>query len=161
MYTIKRRDFIFSIAATTMVPAAHAADTYPSRPIRLVVPYPPRGRYRHRRPCAWREIKRESGQPIVVDNRGGAGGVLGTEIVAKAVPDGYTLLLVPTSHVINPSIYAKLPYDTAKDFAPITMVASAPILMAVNPRVPAETVSGFVEAAKASPKAIGNYGSAG
>jgi tripartite-type tricarboxylate transporter receptor subunit TctC len=101
------------------------------------------------------------GQPIVVENRGGAGGVLGTEIVAKAVPDGYTLLLVPTSHVINPSIYAKLPYDTAKDFAPITMVASAPILMALNPRVPAETVSGFVEAAKASPKAIGNYGSAG
>jgi tripartite-type tricarboxylate transporter receptor subunit TctC len=101
------------------------------------------------------------GQPIVVDNRGGAGGVLGTEIVAKAVPDGYTLLLVPTSHVINPSIYAKLPYDTAKDFAPIRMVASAPILMAVNPRVLAETVRAFVEAAKANPKAIGNYGSAG
>jgi hypothetical protein len=119
------------------------------------------GWYRHRRPCSRREIKRNLGQPIVVDNRGGAGGVLGTEIVAKAVPDGYTLLLVPTRHVINPSIYAKLPYDTAKDFAPITMVASDHILMAVNPRVPAETVGSFVEAAKANPKAIGNYGSAG
>ena len=100
-------------------------------------------------------------QPIVVDNRGGAGGVLGTEVVAKAAPDGYTLLLVPTSHVINPSIYAKLPYDTVKAFAPITMVASAAILMAVNPRVPATTVHGFVDAAKADPKGIANFGSAG
>jgi tripartite-type tricarboxylate transporter receptor subunit TctC len=162
MYTIKRRDLIiFSIAATTMVPAAHAADTYPSRPIRLVVPYPPGGGTDIVGRVLGEKLSASLGQPIVVDNRGGAGGVLGTEIVAKAVPDGYTLLLVPTSHVINPSIYAKLPYDTAKDFAPITLVASAPILMAVNPRVPAETLRGFVEAAKASPKAIGNYGSAG
>ena len=162
MYTIKRRDLIiFSIAATTMVPAAHAADTYPSRPIRLIVPYPPGGGTDIVGRVLGEKLSASLGQPIVVDNRGGAGGVLGTEIVAKTVPDGYTLLLAPTSHVINPSIYAKLPYDTAKDFAPITMVASAPILMAVNPRVPAETVSGFVEAAKASPKAIGNYGSAG
>jgi tripartite-type tricarboxylate transporter receptor subunit TctC len=161
MYTIKRRDFIFSIAATTMVPAAHAADTYPSRPIRLVVPYPPGGGTDIVGRVLGEKLSASLGQPIIVDNRGGAGGILGTEIVAKAVPDGYTLLLVPTSHVINPSIYAKLPYDTAKDFAPITLVASAPILMAVNPRVPAETLRGFVEAAKASPKAIGNYGSAG
>jgi tripartite-type tricarboxylate transporter receptor subunit TctC len=162
MYTIKRRDFIIlSIAATTMVPAVHAADTYPNRPIRLIVPYPPGGGTDIVGRVLGEKLSASLGQPIVVDNRGGAGGVLGTEIVAKAVPDGYTLLLVPTSHVINPSIYAKLPYDTANDFAPITMVASAPILMAVNPRVPAETVRSFVEAAKANPKAIGNYGSAG
>jgi tripartite-type tricarboxylate transporter receptor subunit TctC len=163
MYTIKRRDFIIlAIAATMMVPvAAHAADTFPSRPIRLIVPYPPGGGTDIVGRVLGEKLGASLGQPIVVDNRGGAGGVLGTEIVAKAVPDGYTLLLVPTSHVINPSIYAKLPYDTAKDFAPITMVASAPILMAVNLRVPAETVRGFVEAAKANPKTIGNYGSAG
>jgi tripartite-type tricarboxylate transporter receptor subunit TctC len=101
------------------------------------------------------------GQPLVIDNRGGAGGTIGTALAAKSAPDGYTLLLVPTSHVINPSIYAKLPYDTEKDFAPITMVASAAILMAVNPSVPAETVRGFVEAAKASPQALADYGSAG
>jgi tripartite-type tricarboxylate transporter receptor subunit TctC len=101
------------------------------------------------------------GQPVVIDNRGGAGGTLGTAAAAKSAPDGYTLLLVPTSHVINPSIYAKLPFDTEKDFAPITMVASAAILMAVHPRVPADTVRGFVEAAKASPRALANYGSAG
>ena len=101
------------------------------------------------------------GQPFVIDNRGGAGGTLGTALGAKSPPDGYTLLLVPTSHVINPSIYAKLPYDTEKDFAPITMVASAAILMAVNPRVPGDTMRGFIEAAKARPQAIANYGSAG
>jgi len=97
----------------------------------------------------------------VIDNRGGAGGLLGTGLAARAAPDGYTLLLVPTSHVINPSIYAKLPYDTIQDFAPITMVASSAILMAVNPRVPADSVKAFVAAAKADPKAIANYGSAG
>jgi tripartite-type tricarboxylate transporter receptor subunit TctC len=101
------------------------------------------------------------GQPVVIDNRGGAGGTLGTAVAAKSAPDGYTLLLVPTSHVINPSIYAKLPYDTEKDFAPITMVASAAILMAVNPRVPGATIQGFIEAAKAKPQSIANYGSAG
>jgi tripartite-type tricarboxylate transporter receptor subunit TctC len=126
-----------------------------------IVPYPPGGGTDIVGRVLGQKLSTSLGQPIVVDNRGGAGGVLGTEIVAKATPDGYTLLLVPTSHVINPSIYAKLPYDTAKDFAPITMVASVPILMAVNPRVPAETVRGFVEAAKANPKAIANYGSAG
>ena len=82
-------------------------------------------------------------------------------LAAKSPPDGYTLVLVPTSHVINPSIYAKLPYDTEKDFAPITMVASAAILMAVNPRVPADTMRGFIEAAKARPQVLANYGSAG
>jgi tripartite-type tricarboxylate transporter receptor subunit TctC len=141
--------------------AAHAADDYPHRPIRLIVPYPPGGGTDIVGRVLGEKLGASLGQPIVIDNRGGAGGVLGTELVAKAAPDGYTLLLVPTSHVINPSIYVKLPYDTAKDFAPITMVASAAILMAVNPSVPADTVRGFVEAAKARPKAIANYGSAG
>jgi tripartite-type tricarboxylate transporter receptor subunit TctC len=97
----------------------------------------------------------------VVDNRSGAGGTLGTALAAKSSPDGYTLLLVPTSHVINPSIYAHLPYDTLRDFAPITMVASAAILMAVYHSVPADTMQGFVEAAKAHPQTLAYYGSAG
>jgi tripartite-type tricarboxylate transporter receptor subunit TctC len=101
------------------------------------------------------------GQPVVIDNRSGAGGTLGTALAAKSVPDGYTLLLVPTSHVINPSIYVKLPYDTERDFAPITMVASAAILMAVYPGVAADTVRGLVDAAKAHPQTLANYGSAG
>src|SRR5262249_59843843 len=100
-------------------------------------------------------------ESIVIDNRGGAGGVVGTGFAAKAEPDGYTLLLVPTSHVINPSIHAHLSYDTVKDFAPISTVASATILMAVNPRVPAHSVRELVEAAKAQPQSMASYGSAG
>jgi tripartite-type tricarboxylate transporter receptor subunit TctC len=163
MHTIRRRDFIILVSGAAIIsPApANAIELFPNRPIRLVVPYPPGGGTDIVGRVLGEKLGASLGQPIVIDNRGGAGGVLGTEIVAKAAPDGYTLLLVPTSHVINPSIYAKLPYDTTKDFAPITMVASTAILMAVNPRVPADTVRDFVEAAKANPKAIGNYGSAG
>ena len=159
---MRRREFITLIGSLATLPAAAgAADVFPNRPIRLIVPYPPGGGTDIVGRVLGEKLSANLGKPIVVDNRGGAGGVLGTELAAKAAPDGYTLLLVPTSHVINPSIYAKLPYDTVKDFAPITMVASAAILMAVNPRVPADSVRGFVEAAKANPKAIANYGSAG
>jgi tripartite-type tricarboxylate transporter receptor subunit TctC len=162
MYTIRRRDFIGFVAGAAVLPAAaRGADSYPNRPIRLIVPYPPGGGTDIVARVLGEKLGASLGQPIVVDNRGGSGGVLGTELAAKAAPDGYTLLLVPTSHVINPSIYAKLPYDTIKDFAPITMVASVAILMAVNPHVPGDTVRSLVEAAKANPKAIGNYGSAG
>ena len=145
-----------------MLPAAPAiAQSYPSRPIRLIVPYPAGGGTDIVARVVGQKLHESLGQPVVIDNRGGAGGTIGTAAAAKSPPDGYTLVLVPTSHVINPSIYAKLPYDTEKDFAPITMVASAAILMAVNPSVPADSVRAFVEAAKAKPQAIANYGSAG
>src|ERR1700751_1409402 len=109
MYTIKRRDLIILvIAATMMVPvAAHVADIYPNRPIRLIVPYPPGGGTDIVGRVLSDKLREGLGQPIVIENRGGAGGVLGTGLVARAAPDGYTLLLVPSSHVINPSIYAK------------------------------------------------------
>jgi tripartite-type tricarboxylate transporter receptor subunit TctC len=141
--------------------ATAVAQPFPTRPIRLIVPYPPGGGTDIVARVIGQRLQQSLGQPIVIDNRGGAGGTLGTAVAAKAAQDGYTLVLVPTSHVINPSIYAKLPYDTEKDFAPITMVASAAILMAVNPSVPADSVRAFVEAAKAKPQAIANYGSAG
>ena len=160
---MKWREFIGLVTGVVMLlPAgAGAAELYPTRPIHLVVPYPPGGGTDIVARLVGEKLSASLKQPIVVDNRGGAGGVLGTEVAAKAAADGYTLLLAPSSHVINPSIYAKLPYDTVKDFAPITMVAAAAILMAVNPRVAATTVSGFVDAAKADPKGIANYGSAG
>jgi len=160
---MKWREFIGVVTGVVMLlPAgAGAAELYPTRPIHLVVPYPPGGGTDIVARLVGEKLSASLKQPIVVDNRGGAGGVLGTEVAAKAAADGYTLLLAPSSHVINPSIYAKLPYDTVKDFAPITMVAAAAILMAVNPRVAATTVSGFVDAAKADPKGIANYGSAG
>jgi tripartite-type tricarboxylate transporter receptor subunit TctC len=160
---MKRREFIGLFGAAVMIlPAtAAAAESFPTRPIRLVVPYPAGGGTDIVGRMLGQKLHESLAQPIVIDNRGGAGGTIGTALAAKSAPDGYTLLLVPTSHVINPSIYAKLPYDTERDFAPITMVASAAILMAVHPRVPADTIGGFIEAAKARPQAIANYGSAG
>ena len=160
---MRRRQFLTILGgAALMSPVtASAVDTYPKRPIRLIVPYPPGGGTDIVGRLLGEKLNASLGQPIVVDNRGGAGGVLSTEVVDTAAPDGYPLLLVPTSHVINPSIFAKLPYDTVKGFAPITIVASASILMAVNSRVPTTTVRGFVEAAKADPKSLANYGSAG
>jgi tripartite-type tricarboxylate transporter receptor subunit TctC len=145
-----------------MMPATPAiAQSYPNRPLRLIVPYPPGGGTDIIGRVIGQKIHEALGQPVVIDNRGGAGGTIGTAAAAKAPPDGHTLVLVPTSHVINPSIYAKLPYDTEKDFTPITMAASATILMAAHPSVPARTMGQLVEAAKAHPQTISNYGSSG
>ena len=148
-------------AAIILPAAGDAAEVFPTRPIRLIVPYPAGGGTDIVGRVLGQKLHESMHQPVVIDNRGGAGGTIGTAVVAKSAPDGYTLLLVPTSHVINPSIYAKLPYDTERDFAPITMVASAAILMAVQPSVPANTVRAFIEAAKARPQTLANYGSAG
>jgi len=159
---MRRRDFIRGLCGVGLFVSSsgHAAD-YPIRPIRVVVPYPPGGGTDIVARIVGEKLQSSLGQPIVIDNRGGAAGVIGTGLVAKAEPDGYTLLLAPSSHVINPSIHAHLPFDTVKAFAPITTVGSTAILMAVNPRVPAQSVRELVEVAKAQPQSIATYGSAG
>ena len=136
------------------------AQSYPAKPVRLVVPYPPGGGTDIIGRTVAQKLTEAFGQQVVVDNRGGAGGVIGTEIVARSAPDGYTLLMAPTSHVINPSVYSKLPYDTAKDFAPITLGASATIVLASHPSVPVKSVKELIAYAKQKPGEL-NFGSAG
>ena len=140
-------------------PAAFAAEEYPNKTVRVVVPFAPGGGTDVVARILAQKLSTDLKQQFVVDNRAGAGGSIGTDIAAKAAPDGYTLLLVPTSHVINPSIFANLPFNTERDFAPISMVASTPILIAVATKVPAATLRDLVTLARSNTSL--NYGSAG
>ena len=149
-----------SICAALTVTAAMAQTSYPNRPVRLVVPFAPGGGTDIIARIIGQKLTEPFGQTVVIDNRAGAGGSIGTDIVAKSPADGYTLLIAPTSHVINPSIYSKLPYDTVKDFAPVTLAASATILLAVHPSTAAKSVKDLVATAKAQGSKI-SYGSAG
>jgi len=141
--------------------AASAAEAYPKQAIRLVVPFPPGGPTDIvARPLA-QALSHQLGQQVVVDNRGGAGGIIGADLVAKSPADGYTLLLGTVgTNAINQSLYRKLPYQPSTDFTPISLLASAPVVLAVNPSVPAHTLAEFIALARSKPKSIA-YGSAG
>jgi tripartite-type tricarboxylate transporter receptor subunit TctC len=130
---------------------ATAADVYPNRPIRLVVPTGAGGNTDTFARIVADKLKGPLGQQIIVDNRSGASGIVGSDIVAKAVPDGYTLLMVFPSHPVNPSLYSDLPYDTLKDFAPVTMVTSVTQVLVVNPKLPIHTVKDLIAQAKEKP----------
>jgi tripartite-type tricarboxylate transporter receptor subunit TctC len=133
-------------------PMAVLADgAYPDKPIKFVVPYPPGGGTDVVARIVQQRLQAALGQPIVIDNKGGAGGSLGTDIVAKAAPDGYTVLFTLSSHTINPAIFPKLPFDTIKDFEPVGLVASLPQLLASNMAVPVRNVADVVAQAKAAP----------
>ncbi len=127
-----------------------AAD-YPTRPVRMVVPYPAGGPTDVIVRVAAARLSEQLGQQIVVDNRAGASGMIGSELVARATPDGYTLLVNPSIHVILPSLVAKMPYDAVKDFSHVTILASVPLLFLVAPSLPAKTVKEFIAYAKANP----------
>jgi tripartite-type tricarboxylate transporter receptor subunit TctC len=138
--------------------AAQAA--WPDHPITLVVPFPPGGTTDMvARPLA-QELSKLLGQPIIIDNRAGAGGTIGAAYVARAKADGYTFFLSTIAHTIAPSIYDTLPYDFIKDFAPITTVASCPNILIVNSKLPVNSVTDLIQYAKANPGKV-NYGSAG
>jgi tripartite-type tricarboxylate transporter receptor subunit TctC len=138
--------------------AAQAA--YPEKPIRVVVPYPPGGGTDVIARIVQDRLRQELGQPIVIENRGGAAGSIGTEVVAKAEPDGYTVLFTLNSHTINPAIYSKLPFDTEKDFEPVATVASLPQILVAHPPFAANSVKELVELARARPDSI-SYASVG
>jgi tripartite-type tricarboxylate transporter receptor subunit TctC len=146
-----------------ILPTAYAvaADNYPSKPIRLVVPFPPGGPADALARVVGEKIGASLGKPIVVDNRPGAGGNIGMEIGAKAAPDGYTLVLAPAGNLtVNPSLYRSVPYDVGRDFAPVTVLATVPNILVVHPSVPAKTVTELVRYARAHPGEL-NFSSPG
>lgn len=141
--------------------AAHAQFAgYPSRPIRLVVPFAAGGTTEVLARIVGQALNAAMGQPIVTDIRPGAGGQIGTYIVSRAAPDGYTILMIAIGHAVNPSFYRKLPYDTVKDFAPITLVANVVNALVVHPAVAATSTKELIALAKAQPGTL-NYASGG
>jgi tripartite-type tricarboxylate transporter receptor subunit TctC len=139
---------------------ATSALAWPTKPVTFIVPYPPGGGTDVIARIVQEPLSKQLGEPIVIENRGGAGGSLGTAVAARAVPDGYTLLFTLSSHSINPVIYPKLPYDTERDFRPVSMVASLPQLFAVNPATPYKTFSELVAFMKSNPGRL-DYASVG
>ena len=153
------RDAVAALIACAVAGAAHP-QTYPVKTVRMVVPFPPAGGTDVIARYVAAGMSESLNRQVVVDNRGGANGIIGTEIVARAPADGYTLLFVSSPHSVNPSLYAKLPYDTVRDFAPVTMVATSPYLLVVHPSVPARSVKELIALAKKRPDEIA-YGSGG
>ncbi len=134
--------------------------TYPSRPIRLIVPFPPGGSNDIVARMVATQLGERLGQQVVVDNRGGAGGVLGTDLAAKSPPDGYTLLLISVAYAFGPALYKNLPYDPERAFAPVGILGSGAAALTVHPSLPVNTVQELIALAKAKPGAL-NYASAG
>jgi tripartite-type tricarboxylate transporter receptor subunit TctC len=153
---MKKTIFLFLVCAGSV-----SAQTYPTKPIRLMVPFPPGGSTDIVARIVAQKLSAQLGQGVVIENRGGAGGTLGTAVVAKAPADGYLLTVGTTStHVVAPSVFQKLEYDPVKDFAPISLVAVTPYLLVVNPNVQAKTLKELVVLMQSQPGKM-NYASAG
>jgi tripartite-type tricarboxylate transporter receptor subunit TctC len=149
------------LALALALPSAAFAQGYPARPIKLVVPYAPGGGADGVARIIAKRVSEQIGQPIVIENKGGAGSIVGTDLVAKADPDGYTLLLGQSGPIsINPAVYKSLPYDPVRDFAPVTMTTGYPYILVVNSESPARTLQEFVALARGKPGTM-NYGSTG
>ena len=158
---MQRRPTLISLALALALAASTAsAQTYPDRPIKLIVPYAAGGSADIAARMITDEWAKALGGTVIVDNKGGAGGNLGVDVVAKSAPDGYTLGLQTVSLAINPSLTAKMPYDTLKDLAPIGMVASSQHVLVVNDKLPAKDLKALIALLKAEPGKH-NYGSAG
>ena len=136
------------------------AQDYPNKPIRMIVPYPPAGGTDIVARVVNEPLSTLLGQPIIIDNKGGAAGNLGTDLAAKAAPDGYTILFTLSSHTINPKLYARLPFDVEKDFAAVSLAAYIPQILVVHPSVPVNNIAELIAYAKARPGKL-NYASVG
>ncbi|MFN7086918.1 MAG: tripartite tricarboxylate transporter substrate binding protein [Burkholderiales bacterium] len=152
---MKKSVFILLATVCLASAAAFAADGYPSRPVRMIVPFAPGGPTDTIARTLAQKLTERLGQQVVVDNRAGAGGNIGMGLAAGANPDGYTILVVSSSFVVNPSLYKNIPYDPFKSFAPISNVAASPNVFTVHPSVPAKSVGEMIELAKKDPKKYG------
>jgi tripartite-type tricarboxylate transporter receptor subunit TctC len=152
-----RRQFLYLAAGAAAFPAASRmarAQTYPTRPVRIVVSFPPGGFGDISARLVGQWLSERLGQQFVIENRPGAGGNIGTELVVRAPPDGYTLLLINTSNVSNPTLYDKLNFNFIRDIAPVASIVRVPHVMEVNPSFPAKTIAEFITYAKANPGKI-------
>ena len=159
-YEMHRNFNMGLLLAGLCVTSANAQQQYPTKPIRIIVPSSPGGGLDFVARAVGQQVTASWGQSVVVDNRAGAGGTLGPELVARAAPDGYTLMLVSATFAVNPSAYPKLPYDTLKDFAPITQATAQPQVIVVHPSLAARSVKELAALAKAKPGQL-NYSSPG
>lgn len=153
-HALQRRSILLGAALALTCTFAGAQANWPDKPIKFVVPYPPGGGTDVIARIVQQKLQEALGQPVIIENRGGAAGVIGTEVVAKAQPDGYTVLFTLSSHTINPAIYPKLSFDTVNDFEPVGIVASLPQILVANPQFPANTVAELTAMAKAKPGAL-------
>ncbi|AHG65813.1 Bug family tripartite tricarboxylate transporter substrate binding protein [Advenella mimigardefordensis] len=161
--TVRWLNIFLAVGALTFAAvsvAATADQNFPNKPIRLIVSYPAGGSVDVAARILQEPLSKGLGQSVVIENKGGAGGTIGTAQVAKAAPDGYTLLLTLSSHTINPAIYAQLPFDTEKDLDPVSMVASAPQVLVAHPSFKPSTIPELIAYAKAADTPV-IYGSAG
>lgn len=158
-FTTFATGIVTAVAASLNI--AHASDTFPNKPIKFIVPYAAGGATDTTARLVSKELTAILGQPVIVENKAGAGGNIGTDYVAKSTPDGYTMLLAYTGPMaINPSLYDSLPFKPQQDFAPVTLLAQAPQILGVHPSIPATTVDELVAYAKANPTAL-FFGSSG
>ena len=146
-------------ALALALPRRSRAEVFPTRPVRIVVAFPPGGPTDTIARVLAAPLEQAWGQPVVIENRGGAGGNIGTAQVARAAPDGYTLLLCASSHAINPSIFRNLPYHPVRDFAPVALLTSSPFVLVVHPSMPVRSFAEFLTYVRARPGQV-NYGSA-
>src|SRR5689334_21446185 len=141
---------VLLLAALVAAPAG-AQQHYPSKPVRIVSLFPPGGGNDAICRTVAPKLAEQLKQQVIVDNRAGANGIVGSEVVARSAPDGYTITLIPSGHAVNATLYKKLPYDSIRDFTPITLVGSSPLVLAVHPSLPVKSVKALIAFAKSRP----------
>jgi tripartite-type tricarboxylate transporter receptor subunit TctC len=151
---------VLAIVSAAWLAPAVAQQPYPSKPLRIISPFAPGGGNDAICRTVSPKLTERLKQQVIIESRPGANGIVGTEVAARSTPDGYTMVLIPSGHAVNASLYRKLPYDTIRDFSPITLVGSSPLVLAVHPTLPVKNVKDLVALAKARPGQL-TYASAG